>query len=134
MVTNIVKDLGSISVDIAPYFSLLEDGSSQVHLPFPIPLFEQVVDELVLPLARSGGHLVEHVLDVFGQVIFCLEKQHADMLLHRPALGAKLLGPFSPRRICCCFWVGHFQSTMIVDGAKLLMKTILSKDNVPEHA
>ena len=134
MVTNIVKDLGSISVDIAPYFSLLEDGSSQVHLPFPIPLFEQVVDELVLPLARFGSHLVEHVLDVIGQVILVPGQLRADMSLRLPALGAKLLGPLSTRRICCCFWVGHFQRTMIVDGAKLLMKTILSKDNVPEHA
>ena len=113
---------------------MLEDGSLQVDLPFAIPLREQVVDELIVrsPLAPVViVRIVEHVFDVIRQAFTVPDKQVADMLLLPPVFCrqvAKLLNS-----VFLFIWVGHFQSAMIVDGAKLLMKTILPKDNVPAH-
>ena len=73
---------------------MLEDGSRHVHLPFSIPLHEQVVDELIVrsPLAPVVFMcIVEHMLDVSRQAVLVLEEQRADMLLLPPALFAKLL-------------------------------------------
>ena len=104
---------------------MLEDGSLQVDLPFAIPLLEQVVDELIVPFSLGQTDImvivVEEIFDVIRQVFPVLKKHLFDMLLLRPAHFAELhkfVRSF-------CIWVGHFQSAMIVDGAKLLMKTTL---------
>ena len=74
--TSIVKDLGSISVDIAPDFCLLEEGSIHYHFPFAILiLLEQVVDDLILCFGLASGIffcIVEHLSDVRGNYAFAL--------------------------------------------------------------
>ena len=69
--TNIVKDLGSISVDIAPDFRLFEEGSIQHHFPFAILiLLEQVVNDFILCLGLASPDLFcvfEQLRDVGGK-------------------------------------------------------------------